>query len=270
LGLGISIGAQGAFAQPADTTHISTQPLFTSRDLIVLGGFAAATALSFPIDKRAAKRLQDPTNQENRALNEAATTFRTIAYPGAYLIGASMYSVGRLGGNKRIADLGLHGTEALIIGQLTGTLIKNFAGRARPYVADSQPQGFHFARGWKGNDAYRSFPSGHTTAGFAAASAVTSETSRWWPKSTWIVGPIMYGGAAMIGVSRMYNNKHWASDVLVGAAIGTFAGQKVVRYHHSHPGNRVDKWMLQASLSPSDEGGVRVAWNATPGFLNRP
>jgi hypothetical protein len=54
----------------------------------------------------------------------------------------------------------------------------------------------------------------------------------------------MYGGATMIAASRMYNNKHWASDVVMGAAIGTFAGTKVVRYHHSHPGNRIDKWLL--------------------------
>jgi hypothetical protein len=43
----------------------------------------------------------------------------------------------------------------------------------------------------------------------------------------------MYGGAALVGLSRMYNNRHWASDVITGAAIGTFAGTKVVRYHHT-------------------------------------
>ena len=62
----------------------------------------------------------------------------------------------------------------------------------------------------------------------------------------------MYGGAALIGVSRMYDNRHWASDVIMGAAIGTFAGTKVVRYHRTHPDNRLDRWLLRASLSPSD------------------
>ena len=46
----------------------------------------------------------------------------------------------------------------------------------------------------------------------------------------------------------MYSNKHWASDVIMGAAFGTFAGRKVVKYHHSHPGNRVDKWLLAGSI----------------------
>jgi hypothetical protein len=53
----------------------------------------------------------------------------------------------------------------------------------------------------------------------------------------------------MVGLSRMYNNRHWASDVLAGAAIGIFAGNKVVRYHHSHPGNRLDEWLVNFTVS---------------------
>jgi membrane-associated phospholipid phosphatase len=111
---------------------------------------------------------------------------------------------------------------------------------------------------------YRSFPSGHATSAFAAAAAVSSETSRWWPETRWIIGPILYTGAALTGVSRMYNNRHWASDVLVGAGIGTFAGLKVVRYHHTHPGNRLDKWLLAGSLVPTDDGGHTLRWSIMP------
>ena len=46
----------------------------------------------------------------------------------------------------------------------------------------------------------------------------------------------------------MYNNRHWASDVIIGAAVGTFAGNKVVRYHHSHPGNKLDEWLVNFSI----------------------
>jgi membrane-associated phospholipid phosphatase len=87
-------------------------------------------------------------------------------------------------------------------------------------------------------------------AAFAAAAAVSAETSRWWPQATYFgIGPVLYGGAAAVGLSRMYNNRHWASDVLTGAMIGTFAGTKVVRYHRTHPGNRIDRWLLNASVS---------------------
>ena len=74
----------------------------------------------------------------------------------------------------------------------------------------------------------------------------------------------MYGGAALVGVSRMYNNRHWASDVIIGAAIGTFAGNKVVRYHHTHPGNRIDKWLFNASFSPSNPG--QLSFSILPAF----
>ena len=73
----------------------------------------------------------------------------------------------------------------------------------------------------------------------------------------------MYGGATMIAASRMYNNKHWASDVVMGAAIGTFAGTKVVRYHHSHPGNRIDKWLLHPHVEKKPDGTVAVGLAST-------
>ena len=60
----------------------------------------------------------------------------------------------------------------------------------------------------------------------------------------------MYGGATLVGLSRMYHNKHWASDVALGAAVGTFSGLKVVRYSHAHPDNKVDRVMLMPSSRP--------------------
>ena len=82
---------------------------------------------------------------------------------------------------------------------------------------------------------------------------MSSETSRWWPQATYYgIGPALYAGAIAVGASRMYENRHWASDVIMGAAIGTFAGTKVVRYHRTHPGNRIDKVLLNASWSPAD------------------
>ena len=142
-------------------------------------------------------------------------------------------------------------------------MLKWTAGRARPYNDVEKPHDFSFGRGTRADD-YRSFPSGHSTAGFAAAAAVVSETSRWWPKSTWYIGPAMYGGAALIGLSRMYNNKHWGSDVWMGAAIGTFAGRKIVEYHHSHPNNRIDKWLLSGSITRGESGSYHLRLGILP------
>jgi membrane-associated phospholipid phosphatase len=114
---------------------------------------------------------------------------------------------------------------------------------------------YRLGRGFGGGP-YASFPSGHTTTAFAAAAAVTAETWEWWPRARWIIAPTMYGGATAVGLSRMYNNKHWASDVAMGALLGTFAGIKTVRYHHTRPGNRLDKIMLGARVVPSLDGNA--------------
>jgi hypothetical protein len=171
-----------------------------------------------------------------------------------------MYIVGRVSKDHKLADLGLHGTEALLLGEVLGGVMKGVFGRGRPYLnpQDPNPDDWGFMRGFKPNDGYRSFPSGHSVAAFAAAAAVTAEMSKWSPDTRWIVGTAMYGGAGMVGLSRMYNNRHWASDVMIGAAIGTFAGNKVVRYHHSHPGNRLDEWLVNFSLSSRKDFSISV------------
>ena len=257
-GLTLAAGSVAA-AQPADTTKISREPLFTATDAWIAAGFVAGTFAMYPADRYFARKLQTPHNQENRFLSDAASGLRFMGTPGSMIIGVSMYGVGRVARVDRMADLGLHGTEALLIAQNVVGVVKGLAGRARPEVSIEDERSFRLARGFrKGSDNYRSFPSGHSAMGFAAASAVASETAKWWPKSTWYIAPVMYGGATLIAASRMYNNKHWASDVVMGAAIGTFAGTKVVRYHHSHPGNRIDKWLLRPTVQKTPDGGVAV------------
>lgn len=238
----------------ADT--ITSRPLFTKGDAALAGVFTLGAIAARPLDKYFAQRLQDPRAQESEFLRKSARVFNATAVPGAFIIGGGMYLVGRTTDNHKLADLGLHGTEALLIGELLGGFMKGVFGRGRPYLTpqDPNPDDWQLFRGFKDEDGYRSFPSGHALAAFAAGAAVTAEMSRWHPESRWVVGTVMYGGAAMVGLSRMYENRHWASDVIIGAAVGTFAGNKVVRYHHSHPGNRLDEWLVNFSMSPGGRG----------------
>jgi membrane-associated phospholipid phosphatase len=263
LSLAMRAGAQ------VDTIR-STRSLFTWRDGILGAGFIIATIGVRPVDKSAALALQYPSRQKNVTLQRMATVVRNIAMPGSTIIGPSMYAIGRLSKERRMAQLGLHGTEALALGAGIGSILKDAFGRARPFVDTTgpNPDDFQLLRGFRAGDKYRSFPSGHTLAAFAAAAAVSGETSRWWPWASYTIGPLMYGGAAAVGVSRMYNNRHWASDVILGAAIGTFAGTKVVRYHATHPGNRVDRWLINASFSPSAPGQISLSILPMPGGLS--
>ena len=251
-------------AQPADTSKVSSSPLFTGKDLIFAGAFALGTAAAWPVDRYFAERLQNPRAQGNRFLRGSAAFFREFGVPGAFIIGPTLYAIGRLGGNERMADLGLHGTEAIVAASIVTGAIKFTAGRQRPFMDIETPYDFALFRGLRGGDTYRSFPSGHSAVSFAAAAAVVTESRKWWPDAQWAVASVMYGGATMVGISRMYNNKHWASDVLAGAAIGTFAGRKVVRYHHTHPGNKLDEWLLTGSISPAADGGYTLRWMILP------
>ena len=63
---------------------------------------------------------------------------------------------------------------------------------------------------------YTSFPSGHTAFAFSGAELLRleySETSVWIP----VAG---YALAALTGFMRIYNDRHWAGDVLAGAGLG--------------------------------------------------
>lgn len=67
----------------------------------------------------------------------------------------------------------------------------------------------------------RSFPSGHTATAFMGAEMLRQELKE---VSIWI--PIAgYCIAITTGYMRMYNNKHWVSDVFAGAAVGVLSTQ---------------------------------------------
>jgi membrane-associated phospholipid phosphatase len=251
--------AQVVLSTPDTARSQVHKHLFNHRDVIIAGALTATTFALFPLDKRLAGTLKQGENA-NRLFKTGSTGFELIALPGAYYIGGGLFLMGRLGNNSRLADLGWHGTEAAIVGEATTGLLKRLVGRSRPYVSDgADPRDFAFLKGFGDGDR-RSFPSGHTTTAFAVAAAVTDETTIWWPRSTWVVGPIMYTGATMVGLSRMYHSRHWASDVALGAMVGIFSGKKVVMATHDNPNNFVDRIMLGTHVVPAAGGGYRIGW----------
>lgn len=236
-----------AHAQVQDTINKKT-PLFQGKDAVLLGLFAIGTAAVAPIDMSVANAIQDSATQANRRLRITATGFRLLGNPGSFIAGTGAYLIGRSQGNRRLESLGLHSVESIVVANVIGVSVKMLAGRQRPYVDTNNPSSFQFLRGFT-SDKFRSFPSGHTITSFAFASTVTRESQFWWPHATWYVGTAFYGGATLVGLSRIYNNQHWASDVMAGAAIGTLVGLKVVKYTHSHPGNRIDDKLIKGKSS---------------------
>jgi hypothetical protein len=77
--------------------------------------------------------------------------------------------------------------------------------------------------------ARNSFPSGHTAQAFAGATLLSEEYKdriSWMPYSA-------YGLASTVGIMRMANNRHYISDVLVGAGLGIFS-MKMAYWTHQY------------------------------------
>lgn len=233
---------------PAAAQQVEREPLFSGSDAAWAGGFLAGAVLLAPLDRSVADLLQDPASQENALLRQTATVFRILAHPGALIGVTGAYAIGRLADENGYADVGLHAGASLVLAEAATYLVKVVAGRARPYEDPDDSFDFGLLRGLRYE--YQSFPSGHTAAAFAIASALTSEAGLRSPGDQWWIGTMLYSLAGFSGLSRMYENQHWASDVAVGAAIGTFAGWKVVHYTHSHSGNELDGIFLNVTIRP--------------------
>jgi membrane-associated phospholipid phosphatase len=79
-----------------------------------------------------------------------------------------------------------------------------------------------------------SMPSGHTAQAFVAATILDMEYRETAP---WI-SYAGYAVATTTAIGRMVNDKHWISDVLIGAGIGIFSAKTVYYTHRYHWGKK--------------------------------
>jgi membrane-associated phospholipid phosphatase len=226
----------------------STPVWFTRRDRMATVGFASATLLALPFDRAAAHRFQQPALHRNARVAGAATGIGWLGDPGALSLSAGTFVIGRMAHHDGLADAGLHSTQAIVFGGATTKALKFIIGRARPSEVAGR-DAFVFRPG-RGKGDYASLPSGHTTAAFAAASAVSAELAcstyaQSHPRIGRMAPFLLYGAATLVGVTRMYHDAHWASDVIAAAGIGTLSGHLTVRrLHNGGTRNRFDRWML--------------------------
>lgn len=113
-------------------------------------------------------------------------------------------------GHPKTRRAGFCALLALLLGLLcTNVVLKHLVERPRPWL---MVEGLvHLV---EENDP-NSFPSGHTTAAFAAGVV-------WFRALPWKGGRIAALAAAVfMGLSRLYVGVHYPSDVLMGAAVGT-------------------------------------------------
>jgi hypothetical protein len=157
-----------------------------------------------------------PADDDIKARLQGSDTADKVFKPGkflgsSYTIGAeavTLYLIGRHGEHPRAKHLGMDLIEATILSEGLTQLIKVAVRRERPIAPDgTQASGY-------------SFPSGHATVTFAAATVLQQHLG-------WKAAVPTYLVASYVAMSRLVETRHWASDFMFGAADGIIIGRSV-------------------------------------------
>ena len=145
--------------------------------------------------------------------SDGAKTFFTAgkyvgSFPVLLGIGVTTYIVGRSRPSKRARHLGMDLIEGTVLADVSTELIKVAVRRQRP-IRDDGTRAPGYA-----------FPSGHAAGTFAAATVLQQHLGWKWAVPTYTIG-------TYVAVSRLADDRHWASDVVAGATAGIIVGRSV-------------------------------------------
>lgn len=206
-----------------DTRDWITAPIHWKRKdwmrmAAIAGTTTALTALDKPVQEFFQKNQFESVSSLTKYGLEPMGNLYAFAAMGGFLIHGS------LSGNDRSRSTGLLAIESYLISGLMVRIPKLAFGRSRP-DAWWGPE----PNEWKGPVNGKSFPSGHTTSAFAVASVIA-----WQYRDTPWVPVTAYTLASLAGFSRVYDNRHWLSDVFAGAVFGTVTGRFICKQHQNN------------------------------------
>lgn len=249
----LAIAALLAIPTPAAAQASSTPSgvVITGRDLGLIGAVTIGTAILTRVDVPVARVLGDTAfHARHPGLATAARRASLATETIDMLAGGTIYAIARMRKDDGTADVAFHTTESVLLPAMFIQVVRGALGRARPYVIDdagekrdADPYDFKPLHGFTSFN-YRSFPSMHAMASLAVATALTQEMRQRDTPHREVISPVLYAAAALPPLARMYLDEHWTSDIVMGAFLGVYAGQKVVGYSHEHPDNRLDRTFL--------------------------
>jgi membrane-associated phospholipid phosphatase len=178
--------------------------------------FVAATLLDQQIREYLAADNPDDPAEISRLGNALGNGRIALVVTGA------TYGVAALAGLDDVADPAGRVLASLVAAGMANGVLKASVGRARPRLelGPGEFRPFALDNGWQ------SFPSGHATVAFALATAISAEADRPW------VTVLTFSGAGLVAWSRSHEDRHWASDVVAGAAVGTVTAYQASRRLH--------------------------------------
>src|SRR5262249_13889217 len=131
--------------------------------------------------------------------------------PSLLAISGGVYGVGRWKGDRRVSHLGMDLLQALAVSNGLVQTLKHTTRRERP-----------------DGSAATSFPSGHASDTFAAATALERHLG-------WKGAVPAYAFASYVAISRLHDNRHYLSDVVFGSTVGIISGRTVTRHGREFP-----------------------------------
>ncbi len=207
---------------------VLAQPLhYDWKDWTVFGGVAAVTTLAFVYDDEIYDFVDGTFGNEK--WNTASKC--TDVFGEEYFILPSIaltYAISAINKNCRLRNVSLAALQSFVYAEVASAGLKVLTCRLRPsdvYGQQSTVNGQTWLGPFKSFKS-TSFPSGHAMRSFALAATVAG----FYPDKKW-VGIVSYSLATMTSLGRVVSKEHWASDVIVGAALGYFIGRGVVKFN---------------------------------------
>lgn len=185
-----------------------------------------------PFDLAVARRVRAAGVQQSAVVRAVADVVGFAAIPGAPAVAAGLFGIGELNGRGDLRTLGLQTGQAIVLAGGVTLLGKVAMGRQRPHMSPDDPYRVRLGGGLSGDD-HQSFPSAHTASAFATAFVLADELSERHPGSgVWVI-PAAFTTAGLAGLSRVFQDHHWLSDVVAGAVVGSLSGWVVTELHEN-------------------------------------